>query len=86
MLKSEYMNLTPHNWVNHAEDRSSWSYCSLPFYINCIFEDAWDGHGDKAGGDTRLHREMIVRILSKILLQTRCGNTCNNSRFGKKTK
>lgn len=75
MLESEYMNLTPHNWVNHAEDRSSWSYCSLAFYINCIFEDARDGHGGKAEGDTCLYREMIVLILSKILLQTRCDNT-----------
>ena len=35
---------------------------TVPFSINCIFEGAWDRHGDKAGGDTCLHREIIVLI------------------------
>lgn len=56
---------------------------TVPFQISCVFEDARGGHGGKAGGDTCLHREMIV-LTSKIVLQTRCDNTYNNSDFWEK--
>lgn len=57
---------------------------SVPFYSSCISEDAWVGHGGRDGGDTCLHREMVVPRWSIVVLQARCENRIIEILWGEK--
>lgn len=57
---------------------------SVLFYSSCISEDAWVGHGGRDGGDTRLHREVVVPRWSIVVLQARCENRIIEILWGEK--